>query len=127
MTEPGSEGGIDQDENPISKQFYRLKLEHVSTISGKIRVLKITDITIKVRLEHTQQQKKVLQMVNACVSHEMRNPINSIIAMNIQLREEVNELKALLTQIIKRESTTMTQQLKKCISLAEDIHKHALV
>lgn len=31
-------------------------------------------------------------MINACVSHEMRNPLNSIIACNIEKRELYKEL-----------------------------------
>ena len=31
-------------------------------------------------------------MINACVSHEMRNPLNSIIALNIEKNELYKEL-----------------------------------
>jgi signal transduction histidine kinase len=34
----------------------------------------------------------VLSMINACVSHEMRNPLNSIIAQNIEKKEVYQEL-----------------------------------
>ena len=40
-------------------------------------------------------QNAVLSMINACVSHEMRNPLNSIIAQNIEkegIYKEINEL-----------------------------------
>jgi signal transduction histidine kinase len=29
-------------------------------------------------------QNQALEMINACVSHEMRNPLNSIVAHNIE-------------------------------------------
>jgi hypothetical protein len=34
-------------------------------------------------------------MINACVSHEMRNPLNSIIAQNIEKKEIYHELSQL--------------------------------
>lgn len=55
-------------------------------------LIKITDVTLTVRLEESRRHNKFLQMVNACVSHEMRNPINSIFAMNIHLQDQAQEL-----------------------------------
>jgi signal transduction histidine kinase len=40
----------------------------------------------------------VLSMINACVSHEMRNPLNSIIAQNIEKREVYLEMEHLALQ-----------------------------
>jgi hypothetical protein len=37
----------------------------------------------------------VLSMINACVSHEMRNPLNSVIAQNIEKKEIYNQLNEL--------------------------------
>lgn len=44
-------------------------------------------------------EKKILQLVNACVSHEMRNPINSILATNLKLKQCSATLKELLKDI----------------------------
>lgn len=46
-----------------------------------ITLVDISD-TILYKLEKAHNQ--VLEMINACVSHEMRNPLNSIIAQNIE-------------------------------------------
>jgi signal transduction histidine kinase len=37
----------------------------------------------------------MLSMINACVSHEMRNPLNSIIAQNIEKKEVYLEMEEL--------------------------------
>tara|TARA_B110000285_G_C14843339_1_gene476385 strand:+ start:244 stop:420 length:177 start_codon:yes stop_codon:yes gene_type:complete len=37
-------------------------------------------------------------MINACVSHELRNPLNSIIATNIEKKHLYMELKLMLNQ-----------------------------
>lgn len=42
-----------------------------------------------------QGEKKLLQLINATVSHEMRNPINSIqnqVMLQKKLNERINEL-----------------------------------
>lgn len=38
----------------------------------------ITDITKNVLYDITKGEKKLLEQINAMVSHEMRNPINAI-------------------------------------------------
>lgn len=73
----------EDDSEAMSQQFFKFKIEEMTTGANKFRVLKISDITISQRLQMSQNQKHVLQMINACVSHEMRNPINSIFAMNL--------------------------------------------
>jgi signal transduction histidine kinase len=37
-------------------------------------------------------EKRLLELVNACVSHEMRNPINAIFGMNLKLKDLVSKL-----------------------------------
>lgn len=47
-------------------------------------MLKIIDVSMDILYERTCIEKKLLTVMNATVSHEMRNPINSIAALNIQ-------------------------------------------
>jgi signal transduction histidine kinase len=47
-------------------------------------------------------------MINACVSHEMRNPLNSIIAQNIEKREVYLEMEQLALQFEKKELNKKT-------------------
>ena len=37
-------------------------------------------------------QNQVLEMINACVSHEMRNPLNSVMAQNLEKEHLYQEL-----------------------------------
>ena len=49
-------------------------------IEGERQVLvEITDETARIKLERIESKLEYLQMINASVSHEMRNPLNSII------------------------------------------------
>jgi signal transduction histidine kinase len=45
-----------------------------------------------------KSKNELLSMINACVSHELRNPLNSIIATNIEKKHLYIQLKALLNQ-----------------------------
>ena len=43
-----------------------------------------------------QGEKQLLSLINATVSHELKNPLNSICAENIQKENLLNELRDLL-------------------------------
>jgi signal transduction histidine kinase len=47
-------------------------------------------MSILYNVEKTQNQ--MLEMINACVSHEMRNPLNSIIAQNLEKKHLYKEM-----------------------------------
>jgi signal transduction histidine kinase len=52
-------------------------------------------------------------MINACVSHEMRNPLNSIMAQNLEkdhLYQELGEAISQFKQNIDTECLTETQK-----------------
>jgi signal transduction histidine kinase len=44
-------------------------------------------------------------MINACVSHEMRNPLNSIVAQNIEKKHLYKELERLIHNIRKEQKS----------------------
>ena len=68
-----------------------------------LTILKIDDVTFSVRFDVGKGEKKLLELVNACVSHEMRNPINAINAMNIKLKELTKEFEHLKQETIPEE------------------------
>lgn len=47
-------------------------------------------------LDKQKTHSKLLTVINATVSHELRNPLNSIIALNMEKDELYNSLGALL-------------------------------
>lgn len=53
-------------------------------------MLKIIDVSIDILYERANAEKRLLALVNATVSHEMRNPINSINSQNIK-QDQINE------------------------------------
>jgi signal transduction histidine kinase len=70
-----------------------------------MQVLQIIDISKDIMYNIANGEKKLLALINATVSHEMRNPLNSIYSQNIkqiQINEKIQELiKDLENQNIK--------------------------
>lgn len=50
-------------------------------------------------------------MINACVSHELRNPLNSIIAQNIEKHHLYNEMTKLIETYREKDQTRNMNEL----------------
>ena len=67
-----------------SLKFVQAKKKMLKLDDGKkIKVLQIIDISNQIMYERAKGDKKLLTLINATVSHEMRNPINAIISQNL--------------------------------------------
>jgi hypothetical protein len=62
------------------QEYFTVKVIKLVCNNETFLVMRINDITISVHFNLSKGEKKILQLVNACVSHEMRNPLNSIAA-----------------------------------------------
>lgn len=60
-------------------------------------MLQIIDISNQIMYNIVNGEKKLLAMINATVSHEMRNPLNSIYSQNIKHKELNDKLVKLIT------------------------------
>lgn len=65
-------------------------------------MLQIVDISDQIMYDQTQAQNDVLSLINVCISHELRNPLNSITAENIRK-------KSLLMKLQKSANVTSPQ------------------
>ena len=43
-------------------------------------MIQVIDVTNTVKFDMSREQNELLSLINASVSHEMRNPLNSILA-----------------------------------------------
>ena len=59
-------------------------------------MLQIVDISSSILYEQQKDHSEFLGLVNACVSHELRNPLNSIIAQDILKKKLYAKLKTLI-------------------------------
>jgi len=60
--------------------------------SEDFQVIQIQNVTSRVRYQNITGEKNLLQMINACVSHEMRNPINSIQCQNYKIEQLIKTI-----------------------------------
>lgn len=58
--------------------------------------------------------------MNACVSHELRNPLNSIIAQNIEQSELLTSLKNILARSLQGAHHTIRQTVAAIIDKLQD-------
>ena len=73
----------------------------------------VTDATISELFDLSKGEQRILQLVNACVSHEMRNPLNALIAQLLRLETAEN----LLRQLIRNTNDPiLTQQLNTILT-----------
>ena len=96
------------EENPRRaplKRYFSIKLNKLELFGDSFKVINLQDQTVNILFNISQGEKKILQLVNACVSHEMRNPINSILATNLKLRASSSELRDLMRQIQQNEGS----------------------
>lgn len=59
-------------------KYVQVRRERIQTWFRKHDVIKLIDVTEKVLYELAEGEKRLFSLINATVSHEMRNPINAI-------------------------------------------------
>jgi len=121
---PVKRENVDTDDETVL--YFKFSIQRVRSIWYQFDILRVSNFTMEVMLAVSRQNEKVHQMVNACVSHEMRNPINSILAMNIlfkdyggEVKMKLDEVKVFLEENLDQKDALET--IKRCISLQEEI------
>ena len=79
----------------------------------KIKMLQIVNVTNHILYNEFKAKHQFTDIINACVSHELRNPLNAIIAKNIEKTALYEELKEILAKFKKHYLT------HKCIKILE--------
>ena len=62
----------------------------------KLAMLQIIDISANILYDKYKAMNEFQALINACVSHELRNPLNSIVAQNIEKKFLSKQMKDLL-------------------------------
>jgi len=83
-------------------------------------MIQIHDISKSIMIEYLQTEKELYEIINATVSHEMRNPINSMVYQNENIMYVLNQVVEMLSGLpqcavikkVKKKSTEMTRSLQ---------------
>ena len=80
------------------------------------QILQIIDISNEIMCSIANGEKKLLSLINATVSHEMRNPLNSIYSQNLNQAQLCEKLKEFIDSDISKIST------QKMRSILQEVH-----
>ena len=86
-------------------------------------MIKFKDVSANILYKKEKSHNELLNLINATVSHEMRNPLNSISAQNIENMALYQELE----EVIKNASTIETNSRKEMIQLLNRIKESSRI
>lgn len=75
-TERMKNNGSNSKEETLKYEFVQVK---ISRTRSKVKLIQIIDISERVLNNMMKSEKVLLTLINATVSHELRNPLNSLI------------------------------------------------
>ena len=62
-------------------------------------MLQIVDVSDSVHYDQSKEQNEMLSILNATVSHELRNPLNSIVGQNTRKESLYEDLRILVSDL----------------------------
>ena len=74
-------------------------------------MIQIIDVSKEILYDKEKAHNELLNLINATVSHEMRNPLNSIHSQNIENKALYEELEELIKDKDKTIDTDIIQQI----------------
>ena len=102
---------LDQDEtNTEEVKFVQIKRYEFESILRSVEVIQNTDISKQILYDQEKMEKNLLTMINATVSHDMRNPCNSIQSQHIRQEQICLKLNDL---IFKEAQGPQNKKLRK--------------
>lgn len=94
-------------------KFMQFQLQKLERDQEEIWILNGTDVSKEILYDQAKAQQEFQEISVACVSHEMKNPLNSICAMNVVLREAFSQIERALGE----ETNT---QIKEALKIQHD-------
>jgi signal transduction histidine kinase len=81
-------------------------------------MMQFIDISSSVFYDKEKAQNRFLSLINACISHELRNPLNSIMAQNIEKRMLYERISSIVGQALSHD-IVLHQEFKKLMKKLE--------
>jgi len=82
------------------------------TKDGKVHTMfQIINHSASILYDEQIAENKLLGMINACISHELRNPLNSIIAQNMEKEGLYTEIQAYIEGLSGSDAKTKMENI----------------
>ena len=81
------------------KQYVQIKLTKMMYRQDWQSIVQIIDISGSIMYDQEQAQSSFLALINATVSHELQNPLNSILAQNVEKTNLYQEMSEIVQQM----------------------------
>ena len=118
-----SKGKIEEKVFLINDQTVLKRYVHIKCVKFQQNqmdkyMLQIIDVSDGIMYDQQKAENSFLALINACVSHELRNPLNSIISQNVEKKFLYQELKEVVDSlqidiVEKTRIDTLMDQLEK--------------
>ena len=106
---------VEKDCDLEERRFFQIKKKTYDRGALKKNMLQFIDISSSILYDNQREHSNFLGLVNACVSHELRNPLNSIVAENT-LKKKVIEQIYKDIEVISRDSYELYEKLKLSVN-----------
>ena len=83
---------VEMDCDLEERRFFQIKKKTYDRGSLKKNMLQFIDISSSILYDNQREHSNFLGLVNACVSHELRNPLNSIVAENTLKKNVIEQI-----------------------------------
>ena len=79
--------------------YLKIKVKNYKMNGENNVLIQMVDETKNILYIDSQGKNKFLQIINATVSHELKNPLNSIIQQNLGTHYNIKQVKEIIDQI----------------------------
>lgn len=66
------------EHNDQNQKYFEFKIQKIDVDEKNLTIIQVRDVTSRVIYDILTGKQHILETINATVSHEMRNPLNSI-------------------------------------------------
>jgi signal transduction histidine kinase len=91
----------------------------------KLKLIQIVDVSHHILYTEFKAKVEFTSLINACVSHELRNPLNSIMAKNIEKEALYKELTRLFSEF--NPNTKESEPIVKCKEIVKKLEEGRIV
>lgn len=91
--------GVEKDLVPTYTYFQIKKSKFISVQNTKRYTLQLIDISAKIFYDDAKAQEEYMSLTTSTISHEMRNPLNSILSQCKLQEQKLKQLKRLLGKV----------------------------